>query len=271
MGQFASYDNLQLEYFVYGSGPKWMLAFHGYGRSASDFRIFEPHLGKNYSIISFNLFHHGNSFYPIERCFTNTLTKEELKKLFEVFFKEKNINRFSLIAYSIGGRLALTLAELFPNNVDSIQLFAPDGMRKSRWIGFLNFTNAGKFLYKLFIAKGETFIRLIDNLKKFKLLSRRLHHFAIMHIEYKEQRILLHKVWMTHRNIFPDTAKLKLILNTYKIDLELIIGMHDKVITPKSGRQFINYLNTENAKMTLVDAGHNVLKVSIIKQLRKRS
>ena len=102
-----------------------MLAFHGFGRTLDDFKTFKQSLCSQYNIHGFNLFHHGNAEYPNDRITSNTLTKPELKDMLAAYLEAHNIERFSLLAYSIGGRVALCMMEWFPEKVDAVYLYAP--------------------------------------------------------------------------------------------------------------------------------------------------
>ena len=134
--EIFSKNNLALEYLTFGKGSNIILAFHGFGRKAEDFLLFEKILEEKYTVISFNFFHHGNSSYPNDRIEKNTLSVEELNDFFEYFLKEKNISRFSLMGYSMGGKICLSLLEKFANRIDDIFLFAPDGIKINFWYGF---------------------------------------------------------------------------------------------------------------------------------------
>src|SRR5205809_920321 len=58
---YISMGNEKLHYLQSGIGKRVLLAFHGYSNNASIFHPFEPHLARQYTILSFDLPHHGNS------------------------------------------------------------------------------------------------------------------------------------------------------------------------------------------------------------------
>src|SRR2546430_8395975 len=49
-------------------------------------------------------------------------TKKEFRELFEKFLSEQSIKRFSLMGFSLGGKIALQLLELFPDRVNTVLL-----------------------------------------------------------------------------------------------------------------------------------------------------
>ena len=118
------YEGINLEYEIIGNGEKAMFAFHGFSSSSSMFGVLEPSLGKNYTIYSFNLPYHGKSTIDAETTIHGIDTLQ-LQKYFKSFLWHIHHSYFSLLGYSIGGKLALKLIELFPNEVQHIFLFAP--------------------------------------------------------------------------------------------------------------------------------------------------
>ena len=112
-GKFLELGQLKLEYYTYGTGKTPLLAFHGFGRHAKDYKAFETLFGEKYTIYAFNLFHHGVSEYPEERISQDTFTKHEFKQLFAKFFSENKIEKTAIMGYSLGGKIALMFTEFF--------------------------------------------------------------------------------------------------------------------------------------------------------------
>src|SRR5260370_41963530 len=106
---FVSFQGLW-EYEVFGNGSEILLAFHGFANHPSDFKVFEPALGTKFKIISFHLPYHG----PVPSDLSGkeiSYSKEDLKQLFKKFFALNSIKNFSLMGYSLGGKIALQLME----------------------------------------------------------------------------------------------------------------------------------------------------------------
>ena len=47
-------SNYDIEYFVYGTGNKILLAFHGFNNHAEDFKIFGNTFGNEFTIVAIN-------------------------------------------------------------------------------------------------------------------------------------------------------------------------------------------------------------------------
>jgi pimeloyl-ACP methyl ester carboxylesterase len=259
INNLSTTEDFSLEYAKFGAGKSVLLAFHGFGRHFSDFEILVPSMGKLFTIYAINIFHHGNSAYPQNRIEKNTLKKEELAELFNQFFKANQIDRFSLIGYSLGGKVALTIAEYFAARLDHLILVAPDGIYINKWYKFAAINPLGRRLARWTMNHPKPFFKFADFLKWSKIVPPHLHRFAYIHFDTLEKRQLVYKVWMTFRRIDPDIAKIQELLNEHEVNTILVFGKFDRVIPPQIGERFVSKLKQENA-LHIMEAGHILLK-----------
>src|ERR1700748_25541 len=114
--------NEKLHYLRSGSGSRLLIAFPGYGNNADTFLPFTQYLQRDYTILSFDMPHHGRSEW------TNNvpLTRQALVTLVDTLKKEFGIDKVSLLGYSMGGRVCLTIIEMMPQSIDKVLLIAPD-------------------------------------------------------------------------------------------------------------------------------------------------
>lgn len=264
---FFTYNELSLEYIQFGSGPIPLLAFHGFGRHASDFEVFEQEFSKKYTIYAFNLFHHGNSIYPEHRIEHDSVSKTELKALFQNFLNEKSIETFSVMGYSLGGKIALMFPEFFPNELKEVWLFAPDGVKMNFWYFVASKTFIGRKIYKYFLNHPQLFYSMVDNLNSVGVLNDKLKKFALNNMNEKEKRELVYRVWLTFKETNPNmNVVIRNILNQ-NIQVYQYFGKNDKVITPNLGRWFSAKIN-QKENYHVLRMGHNLLNnktVEIIK------
>ena len=255
---FCSSD-MCMEYICFGKGKKVMLAFHGFARHCTDFKIFEKQLSDEYTVYSFNFFHHGNSTWPEDRISSNTLTNDELKAFFKKFFSEKNIHRFSLMGYSMGGKICFSLLHYFPNRIDEMYLMAPDGIKKNFWYTFSSRNWLGNSIYRRILQNPRPFVALANGMKNVGLLRKKLHSFVLNNIDTKEKRQQVYKVWMTLRWINPSAKISAKLISENKIHLHLFFGKHDHVIPSRIGTAFLRKINTRHS-LQVVECGHNLMK-----------
>lgn len=77
--------------------------------------------------------------------------------MFNRFLFEQQIDTFELIAYSLGGKMALAVVELFPNKCTKLTMIAADGWVLSPWYTFATGTVLGRYFLKYLVLKPNIF------------------------------------------------------------------------------------------------------------------
>lgn len=219
-----TYEAFTLEYHVYGHGSKHLLYFHGFGKNAREFLDYDLSLNDTYTVYSFSLFHHGKSVYPVNRVDRNTLEPAELVNMFTAFLREKNIHRFSLMGYSMGGKIALLLLQYLAERVDALVLVAPDGIKRNFWYRFTSQNRLGNAVYRGIIRNPRFFFFTIKSLRKTRLLNQHLYDFVFHHLENEEKRKQVYRVWMTLRHIDPNIKQIVKLIQKYKTRTCMCLG-----------------------------------------------
>jgi pimeloyl-ACP methyl ester carboxylesterase len=267
LNHFISYKGFHWEYETFGKGEEILLAFHGFGNQSSDFKVFEASLGHKFRIISFNLPYHGNSYLD-ENVAGKTMSKNELRNLFTEFIHQQRIKKFSLMGYSLGGKIALQLLEFFPDQVASIFLFAPDGIRNNWSNGFVTRNRFGKKIYQRIIDDPSRFLRFVKMLKSMNLVHEKLSEFLHNSLSSREKRQQVWDVWMCFRDIKPGISKIQQIINQHNIDIHLFFGMYDQIIPPAIGKVFVRKIKKPDV-LHVVEMGHIMVREKMNKYLAK--
>jgi pimeloyl-ACP methyl ester carboxylesterase len=257
MGDFKSFEGLWA-FEVFGNGDEILLAFHGLNNHYTDFRILEPALGKKFKVISFNLPYHGNKTDNLqgrELSYSNN----DLKELFEKFLALNSIKDFSVMGYSLGGKIVLEMIELFPDRINNVLLFAPDGIENKWEYGFVTKTALGKNLYKRIINNPTRFLRIVKLLKSTKIINPKLYEFVHYQLSTRDKRQLVWDVWRCFRDVKPNVRKIQNIINEKQINIHLFFGKYDSVIPPAIGKKFILGLNNKGG-LHVIEAGHNLIR-----------
>lgn len=250
------FKKFSVAYTVFGNGNEILLAFHGFGRSKHDFELLEPALNDRFTVYSFDLFHHGESKYPTDRINKNTLTVDEFNALFEAFQQKNGINKFSLMGYSLGGKIALQLYAKFYSQITSVVLLAPDGLKKNFSDSFLSKTKFGNWMYRTMIKYPTPFVTFVKFIGTLRLISPKLKKFVLHHIEDEKIRLQVYHVWMTYRNISPNLKNIKSLINSSKVDFQLLFGKYDVIIPIKLGERFALGIDSTKVKLHKLNCGH---------------
>lgn len=266
--QFITYNNLRLEYLTYGSGSTPLLAFHGFGRHAEDYLVFEKLFGNKYTIYSFHLFHHGNSHYPEDRIHANTFTKNELKTIFSNFLQTLNKPKVAIMGYSLGGKIALMFTEMFPSQIASLWLFAPDGIKMNFWYRMASKTMLGRSIYRYFLEKPKLFFSMVNGLHRTKIINDKIKKFALNNMDEKSKRELVYKVWLTFKDTNPNIRICTQHIIEYQIPVYQFFGKNDKVIKPQLGDWFSKKIN-QPENYHILQTGHLLLTQKTCKYIEQ--
>lgn len=108
------YRNSSISYYRFGSGPKAVVCFHGYGEEAAAFNFLEKYASNQYTFISIDLPFHGKTEW---KDGINFLPKDLLQIIERILeqnkpptsnFQPQNPNpKLSILGFSLGGRMGI--------------------------------------------------------------------------------------------------------------------------------------------------------------------
>src|SRR5690242_8106364 len=137
--QVVTYKSSQICYYRIGTGPRLGLCFHGYGEDATSFAFLEKLAGDQYSFYAIDLPFHGQTIWKEDLNFTHT----DLQQIIHDLLLSNNINlqtdaakpnrKMVLMGFSLGGRVALSLYQAWPQLTERLLLMAPDGLKVNFW------------------------------------------------------------------------------------------------------------------------------------------
>lgn len=260
---FVQEGKARLFYQVYGSGERVVLAFHGYGQDHSHFQTIAAALPQ-IKLIAFDLFFHGRSVLPKKDM---PLQKDYLARIITKFLEQHHIDRFSLLAFSMGGKFAFTLLEYFPDKVDRLLLVAPDGISTSFWYSLATYPGWLQGLFKRTVVRPARFFTFINWLEKRRLVDRGLIKFAAYQMNSTQKRLRVYKSWVGYRALTFDIRKIVRILNSRQVPLTLILGEYDQVISGKRLQVFAR--NVNNCQVVVLKTGHTFLLHDVANYLRR--
>ncbi len=207
----------------------------------------------DYTIYAFDLYFHGQSVWqnrePIEKL--------DWKVVMEQFIKQEYLNTFQLVGFSMGGKFALATLELFPDKIEKIFLLAPDGIKTSFWYSLATYPIAMRALFKSMILHPTRLYRITKVLRLLRLVDAGLLRFAESQMNTEEKRRRVYYSWVYFRHFKFNLNRIAALINNTKINVGLITGKYDKVITTKKMESFLQKINEKYSEE--IAAGHNDL------------
>ncbi|MDP4263186.1 MAG: alpha/beta hydrolase [Bacteroidota bacterium] len=263
-----TYKTSRISYIRFGSGPKLTFCFHGYGEDSTSFSFFEKYAGAYYTFFAMDLPYHGQTEWNDGL----TCTTSDIIEIMERILHENNkppitgSQQFSLMGFSLGGRVALSLYEEMPSQTEKIILLAPDGLKVNFWYWLATQSRVGNKLFAFTMKHPAWFFGLLKSLNQFKLVNTSIFKFVNYYIGDENVRQLLYKRWTGLRKLKPDLKKVKSSIPRNKTQVRLIYGKHDRIILPVRGEKFIKGME-ENCVLSVIHSGHQVLHEKHVQEI----
>jgi pimeloyl-ACP methyl ester carboxylesterase len=261
---YLEHEKTKLHYQTFGQGEEIVIAFHGYGQDSGHFYSMAEALRPTCIIYAFDLFFHGKSKLPKSKM---PLQKAHLSLLIGKLLEQKNITRFSLMAFSMGGKFALTLIEAFPDRINKVLLVAPDGIKTNFWYSIATYPGWMQGLFKRTVLRPVPFFKFLNFLDRRNLVDKGLLRFANWQMESTSKRLRIYKSWMGFSQLTFDIRKIVRLLNENQIEITLFLGEFDQVIPQRSLQVFIKSL--QFGKVILLKTGHTLLLHDVANYLRR--
>ncbi len=243
-----------------GEGKKLLIAFHGFGNDATIFSPLAALVEKEYTIISIDLPGHG-----LTRWKDRYFRKQDLMAIIQGIKNDFGAERFSLIGYSLGGRVCLNIVELQPNWVDKLVLLAADGLQKNFWYNVATRNVFGKALFTNMLRSPERWLSRVDFLRKYNVIDESRFKFAKANLTDEKIRQQLGYVWPVTSKLVAHLTLVKWNINKHKIETHVVMGKYDRIFPPIQGERFVRNLKT--AHLHILDSGHNFFTEALLPQI----
>ena len=267
-----SYKNSVLSYYCFGSGPNTAICFHGYGEDGKLYGFLEKYAGDQYTFYSIDLPFHGETAWNQGLLFTSNDLQLIIRKIFKLNNVksplapgEKNL-QYTVLGFSLGGRIALSLYQAKPENIKKIVLLAPDGLKVNIWYWFVTQTRMGNGIFAFSMKHPGWFLGFLKLANKLGLVNASVFKFVNYYIGNEEARKLLYQRWTTLRRLRPNLWRIKNYIRQYKTATWLIYGKYDRIILPVRGEEFQKEIE-EFCTLTVIDSGHQVVHVNHVQQI----
>ena len=254
------FKNSVIHYYKFGHGPRTLFCLHGYGREAKDFLFLEKHIENKYVAYAIDLPFHGETKWKEKLLFTD----KDLLQIFELVCG--NTNKFSLLGYSMGGRVVLHLLSTCPQRIHNVALLAPDGLHVNFWYALATRTTVGNLLFRKTIAGPGWLFQIVARGGRLNVYNRSILKMVRQYLHTPNQRILLYRRWTTMRRFRPAVNKIKRHSTRYKIPVSILFGASDYVILTKHGDKL---KGEPYVTIQTVAAGHQLIREKFAPQIVK--
>jgi pimeloyl-ACP methyl ester carboxylesterase len=250
--------NSRIFYRCWGTGPRLVFAFHGYGESSAAFAFLGESIGADFTLVAIDLPFHGETDWK-EGLFFDPLWLPGLLTEIAALLPGR-LADWWLLGYSMGGRIALQLLGDSPSNVQKMVLLAPDGLKVNLWYWIAARTRAGNTLFRWTMRRPGWLFLMLRLGNALHLVNPSIYKFTVHYINDDRVRQDLYTRWTTMRGFSPRLPVLAEIIRARQIRVTLIFGRYDRIIRWERGEQFRKRGIAATSSLILVPTGHQLLR-----------
>lgn len=251
---YIHYREHVLHYVKTGNGKHPLLVFHGFGQDHTLYVSLLKALSKNYTLYIVDLFFHGKSEWNAGE---EPLKKSTWNKMIAVLLHDQGIDRFSILAYSLGGKFALAVIEGFPQRIEKVFLLAPDGIKTSIWYSLATYPKILRRFFRSMIFHHERFLAIANKLNEWNVADKGLIRFADFQMNSEAKRKRVYYSWVVFRHMTSDLKRIGRLINENHIGLAVIAGKYDRVIRPENMQRLLKHVR--DYKFEILESGHTGL------------
>jgi len=261
--RFIQYRNSVVAYGMAGIGSELLVCFHGFGESYESFAVLEEVLGSSYILIGINFpFHEGTEWSE-----GLIMQPQELFEIIRLIQYQEDCKQqsFSLLGYSLGGRIAMHLLQMIPEKINRMVLLAPDGLVVNPWYWVATQTWLGNKLFYATMQNPSWILWMVKAAYKLGFFNKSIIKFIHSYLDDKAVRMMLYKRWTTMRKFKPNLHLVNNNIKTHSIPTRFVFGSYDRIILRKRSALFEK--DNVHVKIIELNSGHQLLKEKHVKDI----
>ncbi len=258
---YFSIGGSRIHYSFCGAGDSLLFCFHGYGESAASFGFLGEALARQFTVVAIDLPFHGQTEWREGGVLEPRALLAALEALAAGF--PGLSGGWSLLGYSMGGRIALQLLELAPEKVRRMVLLAPDGLRVNPWYWLGTQTFIGNRVFRWTVRHPGWLLVVLRTGNRLRIVNPSVFKFVSHYIGEVEARQLLYARWTVMSRFRPRLRTIAQLIRHHRTPVQLFYGSYDRIIRWKRGERFRRSC-APYCQLTLLSAGHQLLQPKFV-------
>ncbi len=195
------------------------------------------------------------------------ISKAQLADLFKDFCNEAGVDRFSIIAYSMGSHYATSLVEDMPQHIEELFIAAPSSLKPGKILTFLSGNRIGNKVLERMALSDTSMSRLLSVLKKIKIIDQKGYDILFKEVGTPELRFSFYACASFMRFLTINAEKFIANLNQYQIRSVFIFGERDRNYPPAIGKAIIPRIKL--ARQLVIDENHDMINLNFAQAISR--
>ncbi len=236
---------------VIGSGQKIMVAFVGFAQEADELEDWVDEL-PDYTVYFIDW-----DDKVTDSSHDTSLSAEDWLTAFKAFLDAHKINKFEMLGFSLGTRLALEAASALNERVDRLWLLAPLGVIRNYWYSLAT-RWPGRGIFRYFLDKPEKLVWWANRLLAIRGISSGMARVVRLYSKDKKALQRVYQAWQFCRKF---SSRGAIWARLSDVPLMLVAGKDDFIFTPSCFHEASRELNLRGMQVESLelDCGHNQL------------
>ena len=244
----------------FGTGPNLLIALHGFSDRARMFAVLEPALAERYTVVAVDWPFHGQTEWT-----KKTFTKADLLGIVRQIVEDEGKERFSLMGFSFGARLAQAMLPELVYQLNHLYLLSPDGV-KTKGMGMATRTPmwVRRLLY-YFLQNPNWFIQLVRWGRSMRLVPPLIHHFLTNNLNRPERLQRTFGCWLAMDSFYLRRRRIKSILQESQVPTDVYIGLNDAMLRQATLKK--QFEGMPNVQVFWLEEGHRLVGEELARRL----
>jgi pimeloyl-ACP methyl ester carboxylesterase len=219
-------DGFIIHYMELGSSK--VIAFHGFDQDGSVFKMFAERFSE-YQFIAPDLPFHGISALTHKQ---QPITAHQVIEIVKLITEERKIDRFSIMAFSIGARFVWPLLDAFNERLDVVTILAPDSLPTRAWYRVATFSKISRWLFRKVMDNKGIIAGATKMTRSLGITDRQTSTYLQKSIETADMRNRIYNTWISLRLLEPDLSALSNMIRK-GAEVQIVLGEKDNLIDSK--------------------------------------
>jgi len=232
-----------------GMGKRLLIAIHGFGDNAAMFKVLVAGIGPDYTLWAVDLPGHGRS-----RWRADAFDRQDIRHIVDAICNQEGKHHYSLLGFSFGGRIVLSLLEVLAKPPHEVFLVAPDGFgTRGMRLASLPPPFFRRWL-KDRIEAPQPWLHLAAFLRRWGVLDAYSQRFLRFFLHNEARRQALMCAWISLPNFPVSRRRLRRFLENSGLPAVFILGRHDELIPHQRIEVALEGLS--NVRIILLEKDH---------------